>query len=177
MYNSKLYPLTQKERLLITLLFSKKISKEDIDILTDKIDIKEEDVNYKLLLSYLGFQNKWKFFSKETSSHLKVIFSYFQADNIFMISWFIDKLRLLNRSGIPVMFLKGLALKYYYAKGFPRNMADFDIAVPEDKYDEAINILKEGNSLYKIFSSSYHDEIKNNGRIVEVHRWIFKNTM
>ncbi len=172
MYNSKLYPLTQKERLLVTLLFNKKITKEDIDILADYI---KENTNYKLLLSYLDFQNKWELFSKEKSSQLKMIFDTFHKNNLFMIPWFIDKIKILNRSGIPVMFLKGLALKYYYAKGYPRNMSDFDIAVPEDKYDEAITLLRDKDSLYKNFTSSYHDEIKNNGRIVEVHRWIFKN--
>ena len=119
MYNSKLYPLTQKERLLVTLLFNKKITKEDIDILADYI---KENTNYKLLLSYLDFQNKWELFSKEKSSQLKMIFDTFHKNNLFMIPWFIDKTKILNRSGIPVMFLKGLALKYYYAKGYPRNM-------------------------------------------------------
>ena len=175
MYNSKFYDLKQKERLLVTLLFDKEINKRDIDILTGMIDIRKENINYLLLLSYLAFQNKWEIFSKEISSQLKIIFDTFHKNNLFMIPWFIDKIKVLNRSGIPVMFLKGLALKYYYAKGYPRSMSDFDIAVPEDRYDETINLLKDKDSLYKNFTSSYHDEIKNNGRIIEIHRWIFKN--
>ncbi len=175
MYNSKFYDLTQKERLLVTLLFDKKINKKDIDVLVDTTDTKKENINYLLLLSYLDFQNNRKIFPEEISSRLKIIFDTYHKNNLFMITWFINKIKLLNKAGIPVMFLKGLALKYYYVEGFPRNMADFDIAVPENKYDEAVKLLRDKDSLYEKFTSSYHDEIKSNGRIVEIHRWIFKN--
>ena len=117
----------------------------------------------------------WQYFPKNIIANLEAIHKFRQAKNIFKINWLIEKIKILNQANISVMLLKGLALKYYYAKDYPRIMSDFDIAVPEEKYDKAIKLLVDDKSIYSGRSAAYHSEIESDGRRLEVHRWIFKN--
>ncbi len=167
--------LTHKEKILLSLLFNKNLTEKDVSTLINNLDIQKESGNYLLLLSFLGYSCDWKFFSKEMTSVLKGIYNFYQAKNLFKMSWLVEKIRSLRQANIPVMFLKGLALKYYYEIGYPRVMHDFDIAVPESNYNKAISILMNNNSKYNGQAVPYHGEIDGNGKILEVHRWIFKN--
>ncbi|MCR4663507.1 MAG: nucleotidyltransferase family protein [Endomicrobiaceae bacterium] len=170
-YNNEI--LTDKEKLLISLLINKNPTEKDISILTSKMDVAKETQSFLLLLSYLGYLSSWKFFPQNFIPFLKGIYSFYQAKNIFKMSWLIEKIRVLQKANIPVMLLKGLALKYYYETGYPRIMNDFDIAVPEKDYKKAITLLTDKNK-YNGQSVPYHGEIDGNGIILEVHRWIFK---
>ncbi len=174
-YNHKIEQLTEREKLLIKSLFSDTITKQQVESFTVGLNIEREYNSYILLLSYLGFHCDWKFFPKEIVPAIKAVNSYYQAENILGIKPLIEKIRILNRANIPVMLLKGLALKYYYAKGYTRIMSDFDVAVPQDKYDETIKLLSDKKAVYQGRAASYHGEIKIGRKKIEVHRWIFKN--
>lgn len=175
LYSHDLDDFTQKDKLLISLLFGKEISKQDVDILINNLDVHEENYSYILLLSYLGFRYNWKFFPKDIIPKMKEVDMVFKLRSILNMSWFIEKIRILNRANIPVMLLKGLALQYYYAVGYTRMMGDFDIAVPEEKYKDAINLLKDKNSVYNGEVTNYHGEIKYGDKSLDIHWWIFKN--
>lgn len=175
LYSNELDDFTQKDKLLISLLFGKEISKQDIDILTKDLDVYKENQSYILLLSYLGFRHNWKFFPEGIISEIKKINDIHKVRSILNMSWLIEKIRILNNAHIPVMLLKGLALKYYYAAGYTRMMNDFDIAVPESKYKEAIKLLADNKSVYNGEVTNYHGEIKCGIKSLDVHWWIFKN--
>ena len=175
LYSHELEDFTQKEKLLISLPFGKEITKQDIDILTNNLNVYKENQSYILLLSYLGFRYNWKFFPEEIISKIKETNNIYKLRSILNMSWFIEKIRALNHANIPVMLLKGLALKYHYAVGYTRMMFDFDIAVPESKYKEAINLLKDKNSVYNGEVTYYHGEIKCGIKRLDVHWWLFKN--
>lgn len=171
----KIESLTYKEKLLVSLLINKNPTEKDISILTNKLDVAKETQSFLLLLSCLGYLCSWSFFPKELIPYLKGIHNFYKAKNIFKMSWLIEKIRILQQANIPVMLLKGLALKYYYEKDYPRIMNDFDIAVPEKDYKKAIKLLTDSNSKYEGQTVPYHCEIDGNGILLEVHRWIFKN--
>lgn len=175
LYSHNLDDFTQKDKLLISLLFGKEITKQDIDTLTNNLDVYKENQSYILLLSYLGFRCNWKHFPEEIISKIKEVNSIHKLRSILNMSWLIEKIRILNRANIPVMLLKGLALKYYYAIGYTRMMNDFDIAVPESRYKEAIKLLMDNNSVYNGEVTSYHGEIKCGIKRLDVHWWLFKN--
>ena len=167
--------LTDREKILLSSLFLDSITEKGINTLTYGLNIDTENENYLLLLSCLGFKKAWKYFPKNIIVKLEAIHKFYQAKNIFKINWLIERIKILNEENIPVMLLKGLALKYYYAKGYPRIMNDFDIAVPENKYDQAISLLVDSKSIYSGKSAGYHGEITSGDKTIEVHKWIFKN--
>ena len=56
---------------------------------------------------------------------------------------------LLKQAGIPLVILKGTAAAMYYPEPFRRAMGDVDFLVPQDKFEEAVQLL-EANG-YKPF--------------------------
>ena len=73
LYSHDLDDFTQKDKLLISLLFGKEISEQDVDTLTKNLDVYKENQSYILLLSYLGFRYNWKFFPKDIVSKIEEI--------------------------------------------------------------------------------------------------------
>ena len=172
--------LNEREWLLMRLLFDRLEHPEKekaVRYLTEHIDIDTENMNYMLMLSILGFQTNWYCFPAEAIPRLKGIHRYCQAHNVMGMPWLLGKVHTLQNAGIPVMFLKGLALRCYYNKNVPRMMYDYDIAVPRDRFREAMTLLRSGDTVNK-GSEEWSDTIvgKCSGINVEldVHQWIFK---
>jgi len=172
--------LKDKERVLMRLLFdqSEHPDKEKtIRDLTENMDIDTENMNYMLMLSILGFQTNWYGFPAAAIPRLKGIHRYCQAHNVMGMPWLLAQIRTLREAGIPVMMLKGLAMRSYYSKNVPRIMYDYDIAVPRGRFREAMKLLQSDDTVFK-GTTEWSDTIigKCSGDNVEldVHQWIFK---
>lgn len=173
--------LRDRERLLMQLFFDDALSEQDLEknirILTDHYDIDSSNMNYSLMLAVLGFRIGWMYFPSDVIPRLKGIHRYCQAKNVMGMPWLLEKLKTLRKHGIPVMLIKGLAMRYFYAPNIPRIMNDYDIAVPRNRFREAMLLLHEGNVRNK-GSASWSDTIigKCSGNDIEldVHQWIFK---
>lgn len=184
--------LTDREKILIRLLFEtiktdgRKPEKDDFGIrdlekrirsLTDHYDLDSPNMNYLLMLAVLGYRVDWKYFPSEIVPRLRGIHRYFQAKNVLGIPWLVERLKRLKERGIPVMLIKGLALRYYHIPGVPRVMNDFDIAVPEDRFEEVMDLLRDGSVEDKT-STLWADTVvgKCAGKNIEldVHKRIFK---
>ena len=179
--------LTEREKILIRLLFEtmctegRNTEPEDLEerirSLTDHYDLDAPNMNYLLMLAVLGYRVDWKYFPAEIAPRLKGIHRYFQAKNVLGIPWLVERIRLLRDHDIPVMLIKGLALRYYHIQGVPRVMNDFDIAVPEDRFEETMALLRDG-SVEDMPSTLWADTVvgKCAGKNIEldVHRRIFK---
>ncbi len=172
--------LNERERLLMRLLFDRLEHPEKekaVRSLTEHIDIDTENMNYMLMLSILGFQTNWYCFPAEAIPRLKGIHRYCQAHNVMGMPWLLGKVHTLQNAGIPVMFLKGLALRCYYNKNVPRMMYDYDIAVPRDRFREAMTLLRSGDTVNK---GSEEWSATNVGKCIginvelDVNKWIFK---
>ena len=155
--------LTEREKILIRLLFEtmKKEGEalpdpdrpdmgipdleERIHSMTDHYDLDCPNMNYLLMLSVLGYRVDWKYFPSEIVPRLRGIHRFFQTRNVLGIPWLVERLQRLKEHEIPVMLIKGLALRYYHLPGVPRVMNDFDIAVPEDRFQEAMALLRDGS--------------------------------
>ena len=184
--------LTEREKILIRLLFEtgKKEGEEGsfpektvpdleerIRSLTDHYDLDCPNMNYLLMLSVLGYRVGWKYFPEEIAPRLRGIHRYFQARNVLGIPWLVERLERLKEHGIPVMLIKGLALRYYYIPGVPRVMHDFDIAVPEDRFEEAMGLLRQGIVEEKeptLWSDTVVGKCAGKNVELDVHRRIFK---
>lgn len=97
--------------------------KGKMDILTDRYDIDYANMNYSLMLAVLGFRMGWDCFPHEIVPRLKGIHRYCQAKNVMGMPWLLEKIRVLRSSEIPVMLIKGLAMRYHYAKKCSKNNA------------------------------------------------------
>ena len=171
----KEWTLTSRERCLLSLLLGEKLKAKDMDLLMSGADIDLENQNWLLMLSRVGYMQGWDLFPKEIIPRLKGIHRYAQVHNTIRIPWLMDKIHTLRHANIPVMLIKGLALRFYYSAGMPRVMGDYDIAVPEESYEMAMTVLQGTDDVYKGTPNSYHGQVIGDGRRLEIHRWIFKH--
>jgi len=176
--------LTDRERILLPLLFASPEQtateeyREAITKLTDDINIDKEHMGFLLMLAILGERTDWKAFPKEAIPRLKGIYRYYLVQNLNGMNWLLGKVRILQAAGIPVMFIKGIAMRCYYAPGIARIMSDYDIAVPRERFREAMSLLRDDDTV-DIGQTAWSDTIRGsvNGKPVEldVHQWIFKH--
>lgn len=176
--------LSDRERILLPLLFAapeKNKTREyckTIEMLTDYLNIDQEQLSFLLMLAVLGERMNWESFPKEIIPRLKGIYRYYLVQNLAGMSWLLEKIHVLQTAGIQVMFIKGLAMRCCYAPGIARIMSDYDIAVPRNRFHEAMNLLS-GNNTCGESQAIWADTITGsvNGKPVhlDVHQWIFKN--
>ena len=167
--------LTGREERLMRLLFGS--GNEDVGPLTEGVDVDTESVLYMLMLSVLGFRTGFRGFPQDMVPRLKGIHRYFQAQNVMGMPWLLSKLGLLRRAGIPVMLLKGIAMRYYYAPEIPRMMNDYDIAVPRERFGEAMKLLRGEDTENKgdvVWAETITAKTAGTKAELDVHRWIFK---
>lgn len=168
--------LAEKEKMALRLLFSDIPYEEScMETLFPTASIDDERMEYLLMLSILGVKNHWKYFPEAFKPRLQGIYRYYRVENITGYLWLQKLLPRLVQLGIPVLFMKGIAMRTYFAPDMPRQMSDYDFAVPEKYFDEAKNIFLEagwgdtsiGAALHAV--TLYKDDFS-----VDLHRWIFK---
>lgn len=168
--------LSPRERCLVALHLGRRMTAGDMALLTDRLDIDRCSQPELLLLSCIGYEQGWELFPAQIVPRLKGVHQYHQVHNTIRLPWLGEKIRALREAEIPVMLLKGLALRYHYSVGMPRIMGDYDIAVPEERYDEAIRLLaSDGDAYLGKAPWLYHGQIAGKDRCLEVHSWIFKH--
>lgn len=165
--------LTAREKCLLDLSFGGEMTDEAFHTVTDGLDLDTENQNYLLMLSALGFAKGWGLFPPEMVPRLKGLHRYHQAHISMGIPWLVGQICALTDEGIPVMLLKGIAMRAYYAPGRPRLMWDYDIAVPREKFDRALELLlANGNALG--LRTPHSAAVKGSRDEIDLHRWIFK---
>lgn len=165
--------LTKREKYLMHVLFGGELTRDVMQILTKDFDIDTANQNYILMLSCLGYLHNWDLFPPEIVPRLKGVHRYHQVRNSMGMPWLIRQLHVLDDAGIPVMLIKGVAMRAYYAPGTPRLMWDYDIAVPTQQYKEAVGLLgRDGNTLKEEWEHS--SAITSGKEELDLHCWIFK---
>lgn len=168
--------LSPSERRLISLHLGRQMTVGDTGLLTNQLDIDRCSQAQLLILSCVGYEQGWGLFPTQIVPRLKGVHQFYQVHNTIRLPWLLGKIRALREAGIPVMLLKGLALRYYYSVGIPRIMGDYDIAVPENSYDKAIHVLQnDGDTYLGNVPWLYHGQIVGKDRCLEIHSWIFKH--
>lgn len=164
--------LSPREKCLISLLLEKASMGKNISALTNNLDLDIENQNYLLMLARLGFTRGWDKFPEKIVPRLKGIHHYHQVHNTIGFSGLVRQLRILAAAGIPIMLIKGIAVRAYYAPNAPRIMWDYDIAVPEARFEEAVELLCGGN--WPTERSPHSVAIKTEDVDLDLHQWIFK---
>lgn len=172
--------LRYREARILQLLFGEtEGTEEDIRSLTEGMDVDTESLYYMLLLAVYGHRTQWRYFPPRIIPRLKGIHRYHQTHNLMGLPWLLEKVRILRDADIPVMLIKGLAMRLRYAPGIPRIMNDYDIVVPQKRFDEAMELLQGDDVEGKISHYNADTLIVDCpfGKMeLEVHKWIYKRT-
>lgn len=172
--------LAEREKELLRLLFAEKVDSSDIQHLTSDLDIDNEKPDYLLMLARLGNKFGWQIFNKKHSPRLQGIHRYYHFKFVSMLPWFCEQLGVFNDNNIDVLLLKGIAMTTYYASGKTRLMSDFDIAIKDEDYDRATEVMRsredfiETTQPHSVTYSMKKAGPSNSNLEMDIHRWIFK---
>ena len=160
---------------LRSLVLNSPCPKDELPVLFD-LDFEQEHMEYPLLLGILGVKTDWSGFPPHIRNHLEGVYKAARLRNIYGVPWLISRCETLVDNDIPFLLLKGMAMRIYYAPDIPRQMSDFDVAVPEDLYEKAKNCLIESDKLLRPGYESMHAVHLTAGeaKTIDLHRWIFK---
>lgn len=169
------YGLDPIERQLLRALSIPEEAPAIVPPLVRDLDPDTTNQDFLLLLSRLGFRHGWELFSERIAPRLQGLHRYVLAQNGMNVPWLVRRLERLNAVGLPVLLLKGVAMKARYAPEQPRLMGDFDVYVPEGAYPQAMRLLASGDA-YERPSNMRHGQVCSRERpaTLEVHRWMFK---
>lgn len=175
-YIFKLLNLSQKEEYLLKLYVSKTVTKDEICRLLNDFDynIEKEELPFNLLLAHLFQNNPHIEMPKDIEPRLKGVLRWFQYRNISLLSVLKQLIAELNKKDIPVLLMKGSAMKVLEPDK-SRMMADVDCAVSIENFDTAIKISEQTG--FKISGIYKHDiEVrKNNIQKIDIHKKIVKS--
>ncbi|MBR5383108.1 MAG: nucleotidyltransferase family protein [Clostridia bacterium] len=167
--------INDQDILLLRLLFSQEpYTEEQLNYLLEGLDLDQEKTEHLLLFAFLGNRGNWRFFPGPVKARTEGVYRAARVRNIYGVPRLKEQLRLLNEAGIPVMFLKGMAMRCHYAPGAAREMSDFDLAVPENRFTEAKEILLHEDETGIGSVSPYAVTIESPQKNIDLHRWIFK---
>ncbi len=171
--------ISEKQQLLISLLLNNNISKNQITPIFKDLDIDNSHHYFLLMLSYLGLKTNWQNFPKEIIPRLKGIQKYYLTLLTMKNPWFINQIKILNENDIPVLLTKDIAIKAYYAKDITRIIRNFDIIIPKEKYNMAIDLLISQKDNININNQKNHSSIFNEKYDAEIniYNYIFKTNV
>ncbi len=164
--------LTENDLKLLSLIFSKAPTQEELDNFLKTYDIEVAGGYKALMLSYFMRMYPELNFSKYESPRLKGVFNFYRFQNMKLISYFMKIGKVFNENNIPMLILKGFAMKYL-RQDLSRAMGDIDILVPENKFIQAIDICKDLGYRLDVYvhSIDIHEPSSDEG-IMDIHRYI-----
>lgn len=164
--------LTQNDLNLLNLFFNESPSQEKLDRFLKIYDIEVAGGYKALMLSYFMRMYPDLNFTNYETARLKGVFNFFRFQNMKLISYFMKIGKIFNENDIPMLVLKGFAMKHL-RPDLSRAMSDIDILVPENKYLKAIEICQDLDYRLEIYvhSIDIHEPSSDAG-IMDIHRYI-----
>lgn len=172
--------ITPEDKMLLDITFSKSSSQADLNDFFKKCDIEVMGGNKAIMLSYLMKMRPELEFSRYEQPRLSGLLKYFRFHNLKLIAHYTKLGKALNAANIPVMILKGGAMKYLRPE-LSRVMGDIDILVPFNdlyktcKIAESIGYEFSKKNIHKAHSVDLHQNNNKEG-CIDVHRYICMNT-
>lgn len=168
--------LSEEDRRLLELSFSSGIAQEDLDAFLESWDIEAAPIQSVMLLAYLKKVHPELAFPEKINPRLKGVLTFCRFQNLKLSSHFHKIAEELRKDGVPFLLLKGGAMKIY-RPDFPRWMADMDILVPEEHFNQAVaSVTRLG---YESFKSAHSHDMRLPGtkeNIVDIHRFLHMET-
>ena len=161
--------ISDKDKLLIDIIFKQNVTQDDFDEFISKWDIEEEGGYKALLLSYFMKKHPEIKYPKYIEPRLKGLLKYCRFRNLRLISHFAKIINKLKEEYIKILVFKGASIQYYF-KEFPRLMGDIDIMIPKGKLDLAKNIVANLGYYYREVAHSIDvHEYDTDLGVVDIH--------
>ena len=171
--------MSEGEKKLMRLVFTKSPKQEELDNLLKLWDIEARVSQKSLLLAYIQKRYPELLFTLYEGPRLKGLLLNVRFKNIQTIAHFSKIGKELNKNGITPVIIKGGAMKYLRPE-LPRHMGDIDIVVPEKDWIRSANLAKSIGYWYRkpdIHSIDIHEsKDKSEYGILDIHRYIYLGT-
>jgi hypothetical protein len=127
--------------LLLHIVASEKLSQDDVPALAAEYENNRERADFNLIISHLESEYPDIQFSDDVVQNCRRISSLWRFRNLSLFNEFKNILNHLNDNDIPVMLIKGAAMRYFMPN-YTRIMYDVDFLVPEPRYVKAFTIAE-----------------------------------
>lgn len=134
--------LQPKDKEMFRLLFAPAVTAEEIATFFFNLDIESEPIGFILMLSHLCQKHGWAGVPASVAPRLRGASRYRVVRNAALEASFGKLARAFNEAGIPILLMKGAAMKAVCARSVSRTMGDVDFAVPAEDMDRAVALAK-----------------------------------
>ncbi|GHT95953.1 hypothetical protein FACS1894122_13900 [Alphaproteobacteria bacterium] len=156
---------------LLRLIFANDTTENDVIELLSRYDIYNEHLNVNLLLAFLV--DRHSEIKHPFAQVLKGVVRYFKYKNTFLLEGFWKIGRELNRREIPILMIKGLAMRYLYPK-YLRYMSDVDFVVPPSRMEEAVEAAIDIGAHIALRTFHSVDMVFSDNMKIDIHSVVIK---
>lgn len=169
--------VTQQETQLIRLYAAREQNPKAWEELYRSITMETADFPLNYMLARLAARFDWNCVPEDLVPRLKGVRKYFLVRNVALLSRATKVLAALAEAGVPLLVVKGGALRMGLLPDIPQKMADVDVVVPKERFDECRELLAERGFGVEGYWSHSVDVSDAQGNCVDVHWCVFKNNM
>ncbi|MCL2649952.1 MAG: nucleotidyltransferase family protein [Candidatus Azobacteroides sp.] len=156
-----------KDALLLHLFFSDTLTQENVDTLLSGYEMDNARLEFSLLVALLRKKHPEVQFPQSIIPRLDGIVRFFHVKNAALLEGFNEIGKALSERGIPILLTKGVVMKYFRPDE-PRFMSDVDFIVPEDFYEEAVQIAKDLG--FSGVQEHHSTDLTKGGAFIDIHR-------
>ena len=168
--------LESRDARLLQLLFSSQVSSDEKADFFESLNIEKESMEFNLMLAHLCYRHGYQGISSAIEPRIRGAARFYLFKNATLFSSFSDLGRSLNKADIPILLLKGAALKAAYDASASRCLTDIDFAVPGHLLQNAVKLAERQG--YRISNETHHSiDMKQaglNSGSIDIHYRLFK---
>lgn len=126
--------VTQKETQLIRLYATREQDQSAWEAFFSDIELDDEGFPFNYMLSRLGARFGWHGVPKRLVPRLQGVRRVFQVKNVALMARALKLMGVIQDQGIPMLVMRGGALRMGLLPDVPQKMADIDIVVPPESF-------------------------------------------
>ena len=169
--------ISEKETELIRLYAEREQDPARWEEYFSDVDISTEDFPLNWMLARLGARFGWQCVPERLTPRLKGVRKYFLVRNVSLMARAGKVMRVLQDAGVPMLAVKGGAMRLGLLPDVPQKMADVDIVVPKERFGECRELLAAQGFGVEGYWSHSVDVSDAQGNCVDLHWCVFKSNM
>ena len=172
--------LKQRDKQLLQMMFAAHVTPGNKSLFFNDLDIEKEPIEFNLMLAHLSHRHGSEGIPSTIVPRIRGVARFYLFKNATLFSSFGRLAPIFHKAGIPLLLLKGAAIKAYYDPHTSRCLEDVDFAVPKERLDETIKIAENqgfykcGNALHSI--DMKQPEINGTGCNIDIHHRLLKTS-
>lgn len=169
--------VTDKERLLLRQYISASPDPAEIKKLFSMVHYEEETFAFSYMLSRLCAQHGFHWAPAMLQPRIRGCYRQIAVGNISRLNIMFKMAGQLASRGIPILVIKGGALRLGALANIPRQMGDVDIVVPKAHFEEAKKIALDCGFTIKTDSVHSVDLLWEGRNCLDLHYTFFKHNI